>query len=475
MIEIIKIAALAISVVYLISILKSAGSQLHIVLIMTFSVLVIYILSGRISGIIAQLTRMQAIVNYGQDYIALLIKIIGITYVTQFASDLCKDSGYNALAGQIELFCKITIAAISFPVICSLFDMTLMTVSAATTEIEDLDFSEIDRILENSNYNGFSFKNIVKDICNNNFEAQGLIRQAIQSIFNEIISNQSYILNILFLAVFSASLKILLPDNNNKQVSDISLFIVYAIMIITIYSIFKSAVSISYKAIDSTVNLYMAIIPVLLPLIAAVTGSISSGVYYEVVVMMVTAVNVLFKDILINVVRATYMISMVNILTEGGRFTKLGELLTRAVKFCCKLALTVFSGLSCVKTILGQSTDAVKKNLFYKSAKLIPAVGDSIEAVSQTVVSAGNVIKNAVGIAGILVLIITVSAPLLQLMSITCMLKILAAVIEPLADKQFISIIDTSGNILGLLCLIVTVQCSLFIMVTAIMICLLKP
>ncbi len=67
MIEIIKVAALAISVVYLISILKSAGSQLHIVLIMTFSVLVIYILSGRISGIIAQLTRMQAIVNYGQD------------------------------------------------------------------------------------------------------------------------------------------------------------------------------------------------------------------------------------------------------------------------------------------------------------------------------------------------------------------------------------------------------------------------
>lgn len=474
MIEIIKVAALAISVVYLISILKSAGSQLHIVLIMTFSVLVIYILSGRISGIIAQLTRMQAIVNYGQDYIALLIKIIGITYVTQFASDLCKDSGYNALAGQIELFCKITIAAISFPVICSLFDMTLMTVSAATTEIEDLDFSEIDRILENSNYNGFSFKNIVKDICNNDFEAQGLLRQAIQSIFNEIISNQSYILNILFLAVFSASLKILLPDNN-KQVSDISLFIVYAIMIITIYSIFKSAVSISYKAINSTVDLYMAIIPILLPLIAAVTGSISSGVYYEVVVMMVTAVNVVFKDILINVVRATYMISMVNILTEGGRFTKLGEILTRAVKFCCKLVLTVFSGLSCVKTILGQSTDAVKKNLFYKSAKLIPAVGDSIEAVSQTVVSAGNVIKNAVGIAGILVLIITVSAPLLQLISITCMLKILAAVIEPLADKQFISIIDTSGNILGLLCLIVTVQCSLFIMVTAVMICLLKP
>ncbi len=353
--------------------------------------------------------------------------------------------------------------------------MTLMTVSAATTEIEDLDFSEIDRILENSNYNGFSFKNIVKDIYNNDFEAQGLIRQAIQSIFNEIISNQSYILNILFLAVFSASLKILLPDNNNKQVSDISLFIVYAIMIITVYSIFKSAVSISYKAIHSTVDLYMAIIPILLPLIAAVTGSISSGIYYEVVVMIVTAVNVLFKDILINVVRATYMISMVNILTEGGRFTKLGEMLTRAVKFCCKLALTVFSGLSCVKTILGQSTDTVKKNLFYKSAKLIPAVGDSIEVVSQTVVSAGNVIKNAVGIAGILVLIITVSAPLLQLVSITCMLKILAAVIEPLADKQFISIIDTSGNILGLLCLIVTVQCSLFIMVTAIVICVLKP
>jgi len=474
LIEIIKVAALAVCVVFLISLLKNAGSQLHIVLILAFSVFIVYLLSGRISGIIAQLTKMQAVINYGQDYIALLIKIVGITYVTQFASDLCKDNGYNALAGQIELFCKITIAAISFPVICSLFDMSLMVANAAVQDLEDLDFSEIDSILENSNYNGFSFKHIVEDICNNDFQAKGLLRQALESIFNEFISNKSYIFNILFLAVFSASLKILLPDNN-KQVSDISIFIIYAIMIITIYSIFKTAVSVSYKAINSTVDLYMAVIPVLLPLIAAVTGSLSSGIYYEIVIMMVACVNIVFKDILINVTRAAYMVSMVNILTEGGRFTKLGEILTRAVKFCCKLVLTVFSGLSCVKTILGQSTDTVKKNLFYKSAKFIPAVGDSIEAVSQTVVAAGNVIKNAVGIAGIIVLIMTISAPLLQLVSVTLMLKILAAVIEPLADKQLVSIIDTSGNILGLLCLIVTVQCSLFIMMTAIMILLLKP
>jgi stage III sporulation protein AD len=55
-------------------------------------------------------------------YITTLIKIIGITYVAEFASGICKDAGYSAIAGQIEVFAKIAVMALSMPVLIALLE-----------------------------------------------------------------------------------------------------------------------------------------------------------------------------------------------------------------------------------------------------------------------------------------------------------------------------------------------------------------
>ena len=56
-------------------------------------------------------------------YVSLLLKIIGITYVCDFASNLCKDSGYSALSNHIELFGKVAIMVAGFPIIRIMIDM----------------------------------------------------------------------------------------------------------------------------------------------------------------------------------------------------------------------------------------------------------------------------------------------------------------------------------------------------------------
>ena len=56
-------------------------------------------------------------------YLEILIKIIGITYITEFSADLCKDAGYSALASQIAIAGKLSVLGISMPVITALLEM----------------------------------------------------------------------------------------------------------------------------------------------------------------------------------------------------------------------------------------------------------------------------------------------------------------------------------------------------------------
>ena len=55
-------------------------------------------------------------------YIGLVVKMVGITYVAEFAANLCRDSGYSAIAGQIEMFAKLSILVVSVPVFGAFLD-----------------------------------------------------------------------------------------------------------------------------------------------------------------------------------------------------------------------------------------------------------------------------------------------------------------------------------------------------------------
>ena len=59
-------------------------------------------------------------VSLDGGYIRLMLKMMGITYVAQFAAEICKDAGYGAVGSQIELFGKVSILFVSMPVLLAL-------------------------------------------------------------------------------------------------------------------------------------------------------------------------------------------------------------------------------------------------------------------------------------------------------------------------------------------------------------------
>ena len=66
--------------------------------------------------------QIQSFLTLDTEYIAIMLKMVGITYIAQFSSAICKDAGYQAIAAQIEIFGKLAILVVGMPVLLALLE-----------------------------------------------------------------------------------------------------------------------------------------------------------------------------------------------------------------------------------------------------------------------------------------------------------------------------------------------------------------
>lgn len=96
----------------------------EISLYMGFAVCVV-IFTFSVNGMIQILSRMGELQKYisgSSSYFALLFKAVGITYISEFCASICKDAGYGAVAGQIEIFGKLTVLFMGMPVLMAVIE-----------------------------------------------------------------------------------------------------------------------------------------------------------------------------------------------------------------------------------------------------------------------------------------------------------------------------------------------------------------
>lgn len=120
--EILKIGILGIAGVMVALQFKSVKPEISLYMGLTVSIL---IFSFSLDGLFQILKRMEAFAGYidaGDSYFRLLFKAVGITYICEFCSSICKDAGYAAVAGQIEIFGKLTVLFMGMPVLTAIIE-----------------------------------------------------------------------------------------------------------------------------------------------------------------------------------------------------------------------------------------------------------------------------------------------------------------------------------------------------------------
>lgn len=117
-----RIIVIALMGVILAMFLKTQKPEYSVFLSLCIAALILFCVLGLFTSAKEQLSSLSSYLTQDNQYFGLLFKMIGITYLSEFCSGICKDAGYQAIGSQIEVFAKLTILLAGLPILMTLIE-----------------------------------------------------------------------------------------------------------------------------------------------------------------------------------------------------------------------------------------------------------------------------------------------------------------------------------------------------------------
>ena len=347
------------------------------------------------------------------------------------------------------------------------------------SQLDNLDISEIEKFVEDINRESeglvpeVNIKELVLGLFKGNtienFKALG--DGIVKYFFKEVISNFSILGQLLILSIFCAILQNLHNAFEEDAIGRLAYGICYILLIIMSVKSFNDAMKIGIHAIDTMVGFMQALMPTLLALLAAVGGISSSAVFQPLMFSSIALITTLIKVFVMPLILFSAVLSILNNLSESVNISRLASLLKQVAVGALGLALTAFTGIITVQGIASSSIDgATIRTAKFAVDNFIPIVGGFLSDAFDAVISCSMILKNGIGIAGFLILLLICSFPLIKMFSIVLIYKVTSALIQPILDNQIVQCLnDMSNAMLVLLTCVIAVAVMFFMALTVIM------
>ena len=113
---------IGVSGVLLAVLLKQQKNEYALYISLGVAVCILLLTVNRLEIVVEAIGRLSKYIQIDGSYVRLLLKMLGITYVAEFAAGICRDAGYGTVSTQIEMFAKFSIMALSMPVLLALIE-----------------------------------------------------------------------------------------------------------------------------------------------------------------------------------------------------------------------------------------------------------------------------------------------------------------------------------------------------------------
>ena len=241
----------------------------------------------------------------------------------------------------------------------------------------------------------------------------------------------------------------------------------FVLLLIPMVTLTIRELSHTRNAIVSMTTQMDKMLPLLLTLLTAVGGSASSAFFHPVVVAASGSMVYLAREVILRLVMCTCAVTAVNHLSDGMHLTRMAQLLRSAVCWLLGVSFTVFLGAMSLQGVCSASVDGVAiRAAKYAVDNFVPVVGGMFSDTMDTLVGCTLIVKNALGVASVLVLCAALLGPLLQTLASVFALKLGAALLEPVADAEVIRAIgDFSRTIVLFLITMLCVGTMYFLLI----------
>lgn len=335
---------------------------------------------------------------------------------------------------------------------------------------EELNLDELERAL---NQEGIATSMPVSEMVKKQVEGDSksvfsaLLATISQVFFGELQKNKSLLLELVGIVLIGSIFVNLSNSFAGGFISENGFYITYMLMTSLLLTSFSMAYTITLAALDKVLVAVRLLVPAFLLVLQFVGHAATAGGTYNLVLIGIWLIQAVIIRLVLPLIEFYVIVSLVNNLQKEDSFSKLCELVQSLIKWILRTIVIVVVGLNVIKGLLEPQMDRIGKSAVNRALTAIP--GSVVSVLAGTYLACGMIIKNSIGVTGILILSGICLAPVIQLFLLMFTVRITTALIQPMGDKRYVDGTAALAHGIGMLMQALASALVLFIITLAIM------
>lgn len=338
--------------------------------------------------------------------------------------------------------------------------------SSVIEELNQIDFSELNAVVEQFNdksTNIFSIENIktkVYEIISGESAVNysSFFAGIFSNLIEAVIKYLPMISFIISIGVLSNLLNGIKSKFNEKSTGDLISLVCFFAVVILIVGIISTISSNTGEAIGGVVKQMNALFPILLTLMAGLGATASVGVFKPVVAIISTYVADFFNFVVMPLFMFSFVLGIISNMSSNIKLDKFNSFITSLFKWIVGIIFTLFFAIFSVQGIAVGKFDSLSiRTTKYTIKSYIPIVGGYLSDGMDIILASTMLIKNSIGLVGVMLVISTILSPLIDIIILSLMLKLVSAVLQPMGNSKISDFLSSTSKSVTMLssCIIV--------------------
>ncbi len=340
--------------------------------------------------------------------------------------------------------------------VCLAFGGTGMKAQAAEREKKEDDgiflgdLSAIEQFLgqKESLKTGFSFEELVKALMAGNGSRVGqlIVKGLYEALLGEISHGSRLAGELLALGLIGAIFANFSNVFSGSQISETGFFMTYLLVFTVLAAAFSDSMAITKDVLMSQTEFIKVLLPCYFPAAAWAGGSLSSTAWMEFLLFLIGAVQWLYLNLLLPMTRVYILLVMAGNMVREDMLSRLTGLLQSVILWGIRSLMGLVLGFQLVQGLVLPYADSLQTAGIHKLLQAIPGVGNGAGVVTKMVFGTGVLVKNTMGAAAVVVLVILSLLPLLKLTVLMLLYRFVSGILQPVGDKRLVSCVGSVAD-----------------------------
>lgn len=331
------------------------------------------------------------------------------------------------------------------------------------------DCEEIQKVLDEQGTE-VDFSGLVSSLMEDGafFSKEHLAETAAALFSGELKDRKELLLFLMGLTIITGVLVNYSDLFQNGRTSEIAYYVCYLMLFTSLAGTYYMEMDLAREAFTHLISFMRVLMPSYF-ISLTFQGAVGSSVlFYESSLFLISLVERITLYLLIPLSNCYFLILLSDYVGKRERFTKLAELIAVVIRWTLNTMLATVAGFHVIEGLILPYKDRLERSVLLNGMEAAPFVGSSVQGITRTLTGSGLVIKNAIGAAGLIVLVCICAVPVLRLFFHCFLYKFVAAVTQPVADKRFGKALHAAAEAVSLLGRMVFVGAVLFFLTIAI-------